>query len=276
MHMNGSRPKASTTRGRSTGRFASSRPVFSFRTERTPLLLAAALGLSFTSACTALSVGVSEETPLTKFIQVSQAYKSQGYRIAPGDQLSTRCYYNPQLDEDLVVRPDGNISLSLIGEMRAAGKTAAELSNDITNAYAQYFVKPASVIIVRQFTGNRVFTAGELRQPGQFNLLTGARTVLDAISASGGITPDGTLGSIILIRRLPDMQRPMVAELDIADALSGDDPSQDVVLMPNDFIYVPRSGIVDFNYAMQQYVFRTLNFSANAGVTAVYELNPNN
>ena len=271
MHMNGSQPKASTTRGRSAGRFASS------RTDRNPLLLAAALGLSVSTSlagCTALSVGVSEETPLTKFIQVSQAYKTAGYRIAPGDQLSTRCYYNPQLDEDLVVRPDGNISLSLIGELRAAGKTAAELSNDITNGYAQYFVKPASVVIVRNFTGNRVFTAGELRQPGQFSLLTGARTVLEAISASGGLTGDATLSSVILIRRLPEMQRPMVAELDISEALSGEDPRQDVALMPGDFIYVPRSGIVDFNYAMQQYVFNTLNFSANAGVTAVYDLNP--
>ena len=246
--------------------------------ERKPLLLVAALGLGLSSTtllgCTALSVGVSEETPLNKLLQVSQSYGGQGYRIAAGDQLSTRCYYNPQLDEDVLVRPDGNISLSLIGEMRAAGKTASELSNDITNAYAQYFVKPASVVIVRQFTGHRVFTSGELRSPGQLNLLTGARTVLDAIAASGGVTADGTLTSIILIRRLPDQQHPMVTELDVSEALSGADPRQDVALMPNDFIYVPRSGMADFNYAMEQYLFRTLNFSTGANIGASYDINP--
>jgi polysaccharide biosynthesis/export protein len=280
MHINGSQPKASTRRGRRSARRSSSlrSELRAAVIERKPLLLLAALGLGLSSTalqgCTALSVGVSQETPLNKFLQVSQTYRSQGYRIVPGDQLSTRCYYNPQLDEDVLVRPDGNISLSLIGELRAAGKTAAELSNDITNAYAQYFVKPASVIIVRQFTGHRVFTAGELRAPGQFSLLTGARTVLDAISASGGLTADGTLTSVILIRRLPDQQHPMVAELDISEALSGDDPRQDVPLMPNDFIYVPRSGMADFNYAMQQYVFNTLNFSTGASISAGYDLNP--
>jgi polysaccharide biosynthesis/export protein len=263
MHMTGSSAKASC---------AARAP----RGTRQALLLVAALGSSLTAlpACTALSVGVSRPTPLTRFIQLSQAYKGQGYRLMPGDQLTTRCYYNPQLDEDLLVRPDGNISLSLVGELKAAGKTAQELSSDITKAYAQYFVKPAAVVIVRQFTGYRVFTAGELRTPGQFSLLSGASTVLEAISASGGVTEDGTLTSIILIRRLPNQPAPMVAELDIAEALSGDDPRQDVELMPNDFVYVPRSGMADFNYAMQQYVYRTFNFSTSAGISAGYDLNP--
>ena len=241
------------------------------RPSRRPLLLAAALGISIVSAslqgCTALSVGASTVTPLPKFIQLSQAVHAQEYRVVPGDQLTTRCYYNPQLDEEVLVRPDGNISLSLVGEIHAAGKTAAQLSDEITKRYAEYFVKPTAVVIVRQFNGYRVFTSGELRTPGQFNLLTGAQTVLEAISTSGGVTEDGTLTSIILIRRLPNQARPMVAELDISEAISGDEPEQNVALMPNDFIYVPRSGMADFNAAMQQYVFRNLNLSTSVGVS---------
>jgi polysaccharide export outer membrane protein len=226
--------------------------------------------------CTELSVGVVRPTPLARFVQLSGAYQAVTYRVMIGDQLTMRCYYNPQLDEDVVVRPDGNISLSLVGEIRAAGRTAAELSGDITKAYSQYFVKSTAVVIVRQFTGNRVFTAGELRTPGLVNLLTGARTVLESIAASGGMTADGTLTHVILIRRLPSQARPMVAELNLAKALSGDDPSQDVQLMPNDFVYVPRSGAADFNYAIQQYVWKNLNMSTNLGVSAGYNLNPSN
>ena len=192
----------------------------------------------------------------------------------PGDQLTMRCYYNPQLDEDVQVRPDGNISLSLVGEIRAAGRTAAELSGEITRSYAQYFVKPTAVVIVRQFSSHRVFTAGEVRTPGQFSLLTTARTVLDSIAASGGVTPQGTLTHVILIRRLPNQTKPMVAELNVADALSGADASQDVTLMPNDFVYVPRSGAADFNEAMQLYVFRNLNLSTSASASASYSLTP--
>jgi polysaccharide export outer membrane protein len=234
------------------------------RASSCPLLLAAAVALQ---GCTALSVGVSKGTPLSRFIQLSQAVRPQDYRVVPGDQLTTRCYYNPQLDEEVTVRPDGNISLSLVGEIHAAGKTAAQLSDEITKRYAEYFVKPAAVVIVRQFNGYRVFTAGELRTPGQLNLVTGAQTVLEAISSSGGLTEDGTLTSIILIRRLPNQAQPMVAELDISEAISGSEPEQNVALMPNDFIYVPRSGMADFNAAMQQYVFRNLNLSTSVGVS---------
>lgn len=242
-----------------------------------PLRLGAALALllaggSLGSGCTALAVSVSDPVPVRKLVQLSKPYRSIGYRLMPGDQITMRAYYNPQLDEDLQVRPDGSISLSLLGDIPAAGKTAAELSSDITKAYSQYFVKPTAVVIVREFTGYRVFTSGELRNPGQFNLLTGAQTVLESIAASGGPTENGTLTSVILIRRLPSQAKPMVAELDVSEALSGDDPSQDVTLMPNDFIYVPRSGMADFNAAMQQYLFRTLNLGTSIG--ASYNLNP--
>jgi polysaccharide export outer membrane protein len=273
MLMNGLNLKAGTTHACSSRR---NYPPPDART-RNPLLLAAALSLALSAAlqgCTALSVGVSNPTPISRFIQVSQASRAQSYRLSPGDQLTMRAYYNPQLDEDVQVRPDGNISLSLLGDVRAAGKTASELSAEITKGYAEYFVKPTAIVIVRQFTGYRVFTAGELRTPGQFSLLTGASTVLEAISASGGVTDNGTLTSVILVRHLPGQAQPMVAELDIAEALSGDDPRQDVTLMPNDFVYVPRSGMADFNEALQQYIYRNLNLSTSAGVAASYNLNP--
>ena len=212
-------------------------------------------------------MSVTKPTPLAKFVQLSSAYSTQSYRLMPGDQLTMRCYYNPQLDEDVQVRPDGNISLSLVGELRAAGRTPAELSAEITRSYAQYFVKPTAVVIVRQFSSHRVFTAGELRLPGQYSLLSQARTVLDSIAASGGVTPLGTLNHVILIRRLPSQKRPMVAELNVADALSGDDASQDLALMPNDFVYVPRSGAADFNEAMQMYLFRNLNLSTSVSAS---------
>jgi protein involved in polysaccharide export with SLBB domain len=242
---------------------------------RLPLLMWLALisVSASTSACTALSVSVSRPTPLSQFLAQSRAAVTQVYRLTAGDQLTARFYYNPQLDEDFQVRPDGNISLSLIGELRAAGKTPNELSTEITNAYAQYFVKPTAVVIVRQFTGHRVFAAGELRNPGQFNLVTGARTVLEGLAATGGVTETGTLTEVILIRRLPTMKEPMVAELDLSDALSGDDPTQNVELMPNDFIFVPRSGAANVNLAMQQYIFRNLNLSTGINAGASYFIN---
>ena len=236
------------------------------------MILVTLMTMLFAAGCTELSVGVSRGTPLPRFLAVSRASTAQVYRLSPGDQLTARFYFNPQLDEDVQVRPDGNISLSLIGEIHAAGKTAGELSAEITKAYAQYFVKPTAVVIVRQFTNYRVFTAGELRNPGQFSLVTGARTVLESLAASGGVTDNGTLTHVILIRRLPTQKEPMVAELDLADALSGNDSAQNVSLMPDDFIYVPKSGAAGFNLAMQMYLFRNLNLATSANFGAAYNI----
>jgi protein involved in polysaccharide export with SLBB domain len=236
-----------------------------------------ALGLALTlcvTGCVATSVSVSTPTPLRQFLAASRANSARVYRLIPGDAITARFYFNPQLDEDLAIRPDGKISFSLVGEVMAAGKTAAELSADVTKAYAPYFVKPTAVVIVRQFTAHRMFTGGQVRNPRQMSIITGAHTVLESLAASGGVTDDGTLTHVFLIRRLPNQPRPMVAELDLAAALSGEDLTQDVTLMPDDYVFVPRSGAADFNLAMQQYVLRNLNLGTYAGASGYYEFNP--
>jgi len=262
-------PKSSLASVR-TGR--SLRRNHALATARPLLLSLLALALALVTGCTATRVRARRTLPLSTFLARSQPYASQAYRIVAGDQLSTRCYFNPQLDEDVQVRPDGKISLSLLGEVPAAGRTVAELSAAVTKGYETYFVKATAVVIVRAFNGARVFTAGELQNPGGFSILTGARTVLESISMSGGITNEATLKQIILIRRLPGTTEPMVAELRIADALSGEDPTQNVDLMPGDFVYVPKSGAADFNLAMQQYLLNNLNTSTYVGVGTNFAL----
>ncbi len=228
-------------------------------------VLLALLALTF-SACTATRVRVSEGTPLGRFLELSKPFHNRVYRVAIGDTLGTRCYFNPQLDEEVLVRPDGNISLSLIGEIKAVGRTAQELSAEITKAYSAYFLKSTAVVIVRTFNGHRVFTSGELKLPGMFNLMTSARTVLESIAASGGATPEATLHKVVLMRRLPNQSQPMIAQLDVAQALSGEDPSQDVQLMPGDYVYVPRAGMAELNLVMHQYLLNNFNMTTYAGV----------
>jgi polysaccharide biosynthesis/export protein len=235
------------------------------RARLTRCVLLALLALS-AAACSATRVRVAEATPLPRFLELSKPFRDRTYRLVVGDMLGTRCYFNPQLDEEVQVRPDGNVSLSLIGELKAAGRTAAELSADITKAYSAYFLKATAVVIVRQFNGHRVFTAGEVKQPGQFSLVTSARTVLESIAASGGATSEATLHKVVLVRKLPNQNQPLVAELDVARALSGEDPSQDVQLMPGDYVYVPRSGMAELNLVMHQYLLNNFNTNSFVGI----------
>jgi polysaccharide export outer membrane protein len=215
----------------------------------------------------------ADSTALRDFLSRSRAQGSSVYRVRPGDQLTTRFYYNPQLDQDFQVRPDGTISMSLIGELKAAGKTASELSELISQAYAQYFTKSKAVVIVRALTGYRAFTAGQLNKPGQIDIVGGAKTVLESLAVSGGVTEEGTLSNVYLIRKLPGEKAPLVAVLNLKEALSGEDPTQDVALMPDDFVFVPRSGAATLNVAMQQYVFRNLNLSTGVGADVGFKPN---
>lgn len=220
------------------------------------------------AGCTAVSVGVSDPVPIKLLVDSARSVNGQPYMIRAGDDLTVRFYYNPQLDEDIRVRPDGRISLSLIGELPAAGKQPEQLSNDITTAYARFFVKSTAVVIVRHPADEFVFIAGEVRTPGQIDIQQGARTVLDSIAASGGVTDNATLRSVILVRRSNIPDRPMVTELNLARALSGADTAQNLALAPGDLIYVPKSGMADTNLAIHLFLLNNLNLSTGATASA--------
>ena len=118
-----------------------------WRARCSPARMTAIFALLVLSACTGTRVRATETTPLPRVLALSKPFNDRTYRLVAGDTLTTRCYFTPQLDDEVQVRPDGNISLSLIGELKGAGKTAAELSADITKGYAQYFLKSTAVVI---------------------------------------------------------------------------------------------------------------------------------
>ena len=225
-------------------------------------LLALCLG---GAGCVATAVSSPDSVPLRDFLARSRAQSATVYRLRAGDRITTRFYHIPTLDQDTVVRPDGKVALKLIGDLPAEGKSTGELSADISASYAPLFSKPNAVVILRESTGYRVFTAGQLNNPRQISLVTDARTVLDSLAVSGGVTETGTLSHVYLIRKLPNERYPIIAELNLKDALSGEDPSQDVELMPDDFVFVPSSTLANLNLALQQYFFRNFNFSTGVG-----------
>lgn len=231
--------------------------------------ICALLAVLCLSACTGSSVSGVRAVPLDQGLALTQG-SAATYTIVPGDDLTVRFYFNPQLDEDVRVRPDGKISLSLIGEIPAAGLSPEQLSGTITDKYAAQLKKPTAVVLVRGFANARAFIEGEVTVPGVLDMQQGQRTALQAIAASGGVTPNASLGSVILVRRVPGHDDPVVMELNLRGALSGTDPKQDVALMSGDLLYVPRSGAAEVNLALKMYFWDNLNastfFGANKAV----------
>lgn len=211
--------------------------------------LSVLLGLLITTGCATVSkpTKVADLKPAELSVPADWEYK-----IQPGDKIDIKFYFNPDLSEQLVVRPDGRISLQLIPEIRAAGLTPRELTEALKQAYSAELAKPELTVIVRTFTAQRIFVGGEVGKAGEQPLI-GPVTVLHAIAMAEGFTDSARTTEVIVIRRRPD-SRALVIPVNIKAAISGADLGQDLALMPYDVVYVPRSSMARANLFVEQFI----------------------
>jgi polysaccharide export outer membrane protein len=208
----------------------------------------------FLTACAPV---VKNPTPINDVESAASSYPIHEYRIQPGDQLDIKFFYNPELNELLIpVRPDGRISLQLIGELRAAEMTPAELAAELQEKYSVELKRPEVVVIVRSFGGRVVFVDGEVNRAGLVNLLT-PMTILQSIAQAGGLRETAWRSEIIVIRRGTD-NKAIVHTVNLKKALDGTDVSQDLFLWPYDIVYVPKSPISNVNQWVDQYVRKNI------------------
>jgi protein involved in polysaccharide export with SLBB domain len=183
------------------------------------------------------------------------------YRIQPGDTLDVKFFYNPELNADNIpVRPDGRISLLLIEDITAAGFTPKELRDLLKRRYEDTELKDVRVdVIVRTITGQKVFIDGEVVRPCMTTLV-GPMSVLQAAAQCGGIRMDtARLNEVVLIRRGADNRR-VTTMINLKEALNGNDPNQDIMLMPYDIVYIPKSPIANLDVWVDQYIRRLIPF----------------
>lgn len=225
-------------------------------------------------SCASAPVNPNEEAlPL---LGMSKIQDIPEYRIYPGDQLDIKFFYNPELNESVVVRPDGKISLQLIDDIQAAGLTPAQLDSELTRLYAQELRKPLVTVIVRSFTGQRVYVGGEVGTPG-LTLgvvpLVPGMTALQAVINAGGFRDTARPGAVILIRKGPD-NRPVPIRVDLDPSIDGDSAEGDIRLEPSDIVYVPKTWIAKADQFVNQYVERLLLYRGTTfGVGLSYEIN---
>ncbi len=166
---------------------------------------------------------------------------STAYRIGAGDNLSIFVWQNKELSTEVPVRPDGKISLPLINDMTAAGKTPTELSADIQDQLKKYVNNPLVTVIVHSFVGpysQQVRVVGEAAKP-QSLAYRDRMTVLDAMIAVGGLTPLAAGDRASLVRTVNGKQTSYGLRLD--DLIKDGDMSANAPLAPGDVIIIPQS-----------------------------------
>jgi len=192
----------------------------------------------------ALSKGGKAERPPT--VKGQEHKKSnvdeERYIIQPGDKLSIKFFFNPELnEEDLIVRPDGLISLQLVHEVKAADLTPVQLKSLLAEKYAGQLKNPEIAVIVRSVREPyRIYVDGQVKSPGEFEII-GSLSVLQAIARAGGMLEDTAKKSDVKVIRRDQDGQAFVINVDLNSALYGGDLSQDIRLLPYDFVYVPRS-----------------------------------
>jgi len=165
----------------------------------------------------------------------ARAYGDGEFQLGPDDVVEVSVYQEKELSAIVPVRPDGKISIPLIGEMPASGKTAKELQKEITSKYAQFITEPAVTVVVKEVNSPKVSVLGEVKSPGVYKIKDRA-TVIDAIALAGGLTEYAKKDKITVIRVDPSgEQRHLKVNLD--DQLKGR-RLEPFYVLPYDKIYV--------------------------------------
>jgi polysaccharide biosynthesis/export protein len=159
------------------------------------------------------------------------------YRIGVDDVLTISVWHEPDLSRSIPVRPDGKISLSLVGDVTAAGKTAMELEGQLKLALAKYLKDPQVTVIVSDIRSQRINVIGQVTHPGSFPL-TQSMGVLDAVAQAGGLRDFAKKKNIYVLRVEADGRRVRIP-YKYENVLKGAQNSEEVILQAHDTVVVP-------------------------------------
>jgi polysaccharide export outer membrane protein len=123
------------------------------------------------------------------------------YRVAAGDKLRIEVYQESQLSQSVQVRPDGKITLPLVGDIDAIGRTPLELRSDIANRLMEFLTEPVVTVIVVEATPATAYVVGEVNRPGAVILDTDGLTVLQALALAGGLKDFADQKNIRILRK---------------------------------------------------------------------------
>lgn len=158
-----------------------------------------------------------------------------GYVIGTDDVLAVVFWRDPDMSGEVVVRPDGKISLPLLKDIDAAGQTPEQLVATLEKAASKYLSQPNATVIVKDIRSRRVFVVGEVARPGTIPL-TGEMDVLQAIAAAGGLLEFANKGNIVVVRKENGRERRF--KFNYKEVVKGKKPQQNIILRPGDTVVV--------------------------------------
>jgi len=166
----------------------------------------------------------------------SAAYCAEDYSLQPGDTLLVTVWKEPDLTSELLVRPDGGVSMPLAGDIRAAGRTVEDVRGDIDQRLRKYIPDVAVTVSLKQSAGNQIFVIGKVNRPGPYPIIRPV-DVMQALSLAGGMTPFAAVNDIRVLRH--EGGRQMTIRFRYRDIEHGRRLEQNIILQSGDTVVVP-------------------------------------
>jgi polysaccharide export outer membrane protein len=165
------------------------------------------------------------------------AESALGYRIGPGDQLKVVVWKHEELSTQVAVRPDGEISLPLVGDVQSTGRSAAEIAADVQQRLHRYYQDdPPVTVQVQEVKSYKIYVVGEVNKPGEF-APSQEVTVLMSLSLAGGFTRFADADRIVIVRR--DARGERRIPFDYSAVVRRGDLRQNIALELGDTVVVP-------------------------------------
>ncbi len=197
------------------------------RAKNRVLLLVAAAGLAL--ACSARTPSAPPEDP--------KPMAREEYVIGVTDLLKVTVWKNPELSAEVPVRPDGKISVALIGDVQAEGLSAEELAEVISRELEEYITAPDVTVVVLEMNSRFVSVLGEVARAARVQLQSEMR-VLEVITLVGGFTPFADKSNVRVVRRAENGEE-VEYRFDYDKYIAGKAPGTNIVLRPGDVVIVP-------------------------------------
>jgi polysaccharide export outer membrane protein len=202
-------------------------------------------------ALTVLAIAFLASACTSPIPRAEPAFDPGAYRVGAPDQLIVTILPDPIVTETVIVRPDGRITIQLIGEVEAGGRTPDQIAAEIEERIGRYKRGARATVAVGKAESSAVTVLGEVRSPGRF-ALTKTTRVTEALGFMGGPTNFASIGNIRVIRTSMDGTR--VYPVNFGDIRRGD-LTTNVALEGGDIIWVPPTLLARIGYVIQQILF---------------------
>lgn len=191
------------------------------------------------------SASLTPATPaMAQVVIRSEDDPANAYAIGIGDVIEISVWKSPELSVSVPVRPDGRVSVPLLGDVQAAGMTPLALKEELTRNFRKFVTAPEVSVVIKEINSRKVYVTGEVATPGAFDLQPRTK-LMQVLAMAGGLTPYSKRKVIVLRDNRdnrasgkegsPDKRY----EIDLGAIISGRRPQDNIVLLPGDTLIFP-------------------------------------